>query len=167
MPTGRYSLIREQDKYYLYDDQEWQTATQLNGPWTFTSSLPSSLNSLVNDDHWKEPLTGAIPAPGSPSGSMPRVFYSESPAEIILFQGAPNFSPVSGTQLTFATNTNNNIFYSNSTNLYYYLAAGRWFSAPGLDGPWVYATPNLPADFANIPSVQSGKPCAECRAGNG
>jgi hypothetical protein len=39
------------------------------------------------------------------------------------------------------------------TQQFYYLTAGRWFSAPDLQGPWTYATPNLPADFAKIPST--------------
>ena len=138
-------------KYFLYDNKEWQAAGQLNGPWAFTSKLPSSLTGLAKDDNWKNLLKGSIPAPSSASSSMPKIFYSESPAEIILFKGQPLFSPISGTTLTYATNTNNNIFYSNTTNLYYYLAAGRWFSAPGLNGPWTFATPSLPADFANIP----------------
>ena len=138
-------------KYYLFDDVEWQTASQLTGPWYFTSKLPSSLTSLTKDDHWKDVLKGSIPAPGKSGSSLPKIFYSESPAEIILFQGPPDFTPIAGTSLTYATNTNNSIFYSNVTNLYYYLAAGRWFSAPGLNGPWTYATPDLPADFANIP----------------
>ena len=138
-------------KYYLFDDVEWQTSSQLTGPWTFTSKLPSSLTSLTKDDHWKDVLKGSIPAPSKPVSSLPKIFYSESPAEIILFQGSPDFAPITGTSLTYATNTNNSIFYSNITNQYYYLAAGRWFSAPGLNGPWTYATPDLPADFANIP----------------
>src|SRR5262249_36544574 len=29
--------------------------------------------------------------------------------------------------------------------------SGRWFASTGLDGPWTYATPDLPADFALIP----------------
>ncbi|HEV3224035.1 MAG TPA: hypothetical protein VGZ90_14195 [Puia sp.] len=138
-------------KYYLFDDQEWQTAGGLNGPWTFTSKLPSSLTSLAKDENWKTVLKSAIPAPTKASSSLPKIYYSENPAEIILFQGAPVFTLINGTSLKYATNTNNSIFYSNTTSQYYYLAAGRWFSAPGLNGPWVYATPNLPADFANIP----------------
>jgi len=138
--------------YFLFDDAEWQKATQIQGPWTFTSKLPKSLTSLAKDSSWKSLLKNAIPAPATASGSMPKIFYSTSPAEIILFQGTPNMVPINGTNLTYATNTNNSIFFSNTTSLYYYLAAGRWFSAPGLGGPWTYATPNLPADFAKIPS---------------
>ena len=137
--------------YFLYDNLEWQTATQLNGPWSFTSALPSSLVSLATDNNWKNLLKGAIPGPSWQSSAMPVIFFSTTPAEIIQFQGAPVFVPIPGTTLTYATNTSNAVFYSNNTNLYYYLAAGRWFSAPALGGPWTFATPNLPTDFANIP----------------
>jgi hypothetical protein len=137
--------------YYLFDDAEWQTATQLTGPWTFTSKIPSSLKDLDKNDNWKTLLNESIPAPKKQSPSMPLIFYSIVPAEIILFEGAPVMKPIEGTSLTYATNTSNNVFFSQTTNLYYYLAAGRWFSAPDLNGPWTFATPNLPADFANIP----------------
>ena len=41
-------------------------------------------------------------------------------------------------------------FYA-PTNQYYYLTAGRWFSANSLGGPWTFATSNLPNDFSQIP----------------
>jgi hypothetical protein len=139
-------------QYYLFDDTEWQTSGQLTGPWTFTSALPLSLINLSTNSHWTTLLKGAIPAQAWQGPDMPQVFYSTTPAEIILFKGPPAMSPIPGTSLTYATNTNNAVFYSNATNQYYYLAAGRWFSAPGLNGPWTFATPDLPADFANIPT---------------
>ncbi len=138
--------------YYLFDDTEWQTATQLTGPWSFTSALPMSLISLSTNTNWATLLKNAIPAPTFQTGLLPQVFYATTPAEIILFQGQPAMSPIPGTSLTYATNTNNAVFFSSATSLYYYLAAGRWFSASGLNGPWTFATPDLPADFANIPT---------------
>ncbi len=138
--------------YYLFDDTEWQMATQLNGPWTFTSALPMSLIQLASDNHWAPVLKSAIPAQSWQTGVLPKIFYSTSPAEIILFKGTPAMSPIAGTNLTYATNTTNTVFYSNTTSLYYYLAAGRWFSAPGLNGPWTFATLDLPVDFVNIPT---------------
>jgi hypothetical protein len=137
--------------YYLFDNTEWQTATQLSGPWTFTSALPMSLISLSTNNNWSSSLKGAIPAQTWSGPDMPQVFYATTPAEIILFKGQPVMAPIEGTSLTYATNTNNAVFYSSATSQFYYLAAGRWFSAPGLSGPWTFATPSLPADFANIP----------------
>ena len=36
---------------------------------------------------------------------------------------------------------------------FYFLVAGRWFRSPGLEGPWTFATPSLPDDFARIPII--------------
>ena len=49
------------------------------------------------------------------------------------------------------TNTDADLFVYTPTQAYYYLAAGRWFKASDLKGPWTYTTPDLPPDFANIP----------------
>jgi hypothetical protein len=136
--------------YYLFDGMEWQTARQLQGPWTFTGKLPKTLTGLANDQKWTNVLKGSLPAPVK-SASFPMVFYSTSPAEIILFQGVPFMKAVPGTSLTYASNTSSYVFFSSQTSLYYFLTSGRWFSGPSLNGPWVYATPNLPSDFANIP----------------
>jgi hypothetical protein len=138
--------------YYLFDDAEWQTAAQLTGPWSFTSALPMSLINLSTNTNWASLLKGAIPAATFQAGLLPQIFYATTPAEIIQFKGQPAMSPIPGTSLTYATNTNNAVFFSSATGLYYYLAAGRWFSASGLNGPWTFATPDLPADFANIPT---------------
>ena len=53
--------------------------------------------------------------------------------------------------LAYAANTDGDLFVHSPTRQYYYLAAGRWFRAGSLQGPWTYATPDLPADFAVIP----------------
>src|SRR5206468_12402149 len=43
------------------------------------------------------------------------------------------------------------VFVFTPTQQFYYLTAGRWFSASDLQGSWTYATPDLPPDFAKIP----------------
>jgi hypothetical protein len=136
--------------YYLYDGLEWRKAQSTSGPWTFTSSLPNSLTSLAKDPNWKN-LQGIIPAVTTPATSMPDIYYSEQLAEMILFNGQPVYQTISGTSLKYATNTDSEFFFSSSNNNYYFLTSGRWFSSPGLNGPWTYATPNLPSDFSKIP----------------
>ncbi len=59
--------------------------------------------------------------------------------------------PIPGTQLSYATNTENIVFRHAKTNLIYFLTAGRWFSAATLEGPWTFASASLPEDFAKIP----------------
>jgi hypothetical protein len=82
---------------------------------------------------------------------IPQVCYSTVPAEVILFDGQPTYSTIPGTQLVYANNTDSPVLVYSATQTYYYLAAGRWFSAPSLTGPWTFASLNLPTDFANIP----------------
>src|SRR5262249_40935030 len=66
-------------------------------------------------------------------------------------KGDPAYSPIPGTKLLRVSNTDSTLFLFSGNGRYYYLVAGRWFSAPNLDGPWVAATTDLPADFAQIP----------------
>ncbi|MFI4943102.1 MAG: hypothetical protein ACHP85_07555, partial [Burkholderiales bacterium] len=65
--------------------------------------------------------------------------------------GPPLYKPVAGTKLSWVSNTESDVFRMEGTGPVYYLVAGRWFSAPGFDGPWTFATPSLPADFQKIP----------------
>jgi len=90
--------------------------------------------------------------PPPPSGTVPQVFFSTKPAELILFKGPPVYTKIPGTQLLFVANTENDVFVDNSQKQYYVLLSGRWFRAAGVDGPWTYAGDDLPKDFAKIPT---------------
>jgi hypothetical protein len=52
-------------------------------------------------------------------------------------------------------NTEADVFRLGINGAVYYLVAGRWFSAPGPNGPWTFATPSLPPEFARIPLEHS------------
>jgi hypothetical protein len=140
---------KDQSKYYLLDGRQWLESAALEGPWQATSKLPKAMASLPNQPNWEE-VKKAIPAP-SVAGGAPKVFYSSSPAEIMLFKGQPKFEPIANTQLKYAANTESDVFLQGAENQYYFLVAGRWFRARTLDGPWSYASADLPADFALIP----------------
>src|SRR5262249_15496595 len=71
--------------------------------------------------------------------------------ELVLFSGPPNFVPISGTSLLWASNTHSDVLIDTTASTYYVLLAGRWFRSPALSGPWSYvANGALPRDFANI-----------------
>ena len=137
--------------YLLYDGLEWQKGQEVSGPWSFTGTLPESLINLASDTNWRN-LKGTVPALPKPDKNLPKVFCSEKLAELILFEGEPAYQTITGTALKFGTNTSSDIFFCSTNQQYYYLSAGRWFSSPGLNGPWTYATPNLPTDFGKIPA---------------
>jgi hypothetical protein len=142
-----------QDKegaYYLLVGNRWLRSFSLQGPWTTTVKLPHDMDTVVRDPQWVS-LKGFVPPPASSDGSVPTVFYSTSPSVVILFDGQPVYSPIPGTQLSYAVNTNSYVFVYSPTNQFYYMTAGRWFSSSSLQGPWTFANSNLPADFAHIP----------------
>jgi hypothetical protein len=136
--------------YYLAVGQQWLTANSLEGQWSATKKLPPEMSKVPQDKQWSA-LKKFIPPTANPKGATPAVFYSDKPAEIILFDGQPVYAQIPNTQLEYATNTNSVVFVYTPTQQFYYLTAGRWFSANDLQGPWTYATPDLPADFAKIP----------------
>jgi hypothetical protein len=142
---------KNSNKNYLYDDLEWQVSTDLSGPWEFTSTLPQELVELVEDSAWSI-LKPAIPAPIEASKNMPKIFFSEVQAEIILFDGQPKYVSIKGTELEYCINTESDVFFCIDNNSYYYLTSGRWFNSKSLNGPWVFATNDLPADFSKIPA---------------
>ncbi len=135
--------------FYLRVEKYWVKAASVDGPWTVTRELPPGLARLPDDDNWKDVRAALQPTP--PGASVPSVFVSKTPAELLLFNGTPKYTPVKGTQLLWVNNTDSDVFRVTETGPVYYLVSGRWFSAPGFNGPWTFATPTLPADFKQIP----------------
>ena len=136
--------------YYLFTGKQWLTGANLTGPWMSTQKLPKDMSKVAKDPQWAG-LAKSISPTAVASGPAPTVFYSTGPAEVILFKGQPVYSKITGTDLVFASNTDADLFVHAPTQQYFYLAAGRWFSSTSLEGPWTYATADLPADFAKIP----------------
>jgi hypothetical protein len=134
---------------FLRHDSSWLTATQLHGPWKPAGKLPESFARIPADDNWKD-VKAAVPGRTLSAASVPRVFVSTTPAELILLQGAPQYLVVSGTKLLWVSNTETDLFRMGREGPVYFLASGRWFSAPSFEGPWTFATPSLPDDFKKI-----------------
>ena len=135
---------------YLRNSDTWLTAPNVMGPWSAAGKLPPSFAKLPPGDNWKDAKANM---PGRPitAGAVPTVFVSTSPAELLLLRGAPVYQPVPGTSLLWVSNTDSDVFRLGKAGSFYYLVAGRWFSAPRLDGSWTFATPQLPEDFNKIP----------------
>jgi len=138
--------------YYLFAENQWLTSKDaLKGPWVRAKALPASFGKLPDDANWAD-VKASLEHPASPDAA-PVVFASDRPAEIILTKGKPQLVPVSGTKLMYVINTESDLFLHPSQKTYYLLTAGRWFSAPSLEGPWNSAVDSLPADFSHIPAT--------------
>ena len=141
---------KKSKKYYLLTDQTWLSASDLPGPWAVTGKLPSEMSQLPANQNWDD-VKKAIPPTVSPTERGPQVFFTKTPAELIIFNGEPVYAKIAGTHLSFVKNSESDIFFDSTQNQFYFLTSGRWFRANSLDGPWSYAGADLPPDFAKIP----------------
>ncbi|MBA1157025.1 SH3 domain-containing protein [Microvirga mediterraneensis] len=142
--------IDDTGAFYLRDDTHWLTAPAIHGPWTALTELPALLTELPDDGNWAD-ARGAVPPERYQDGKAPKVLSTDGLAEMILFQGEPKLQDVPKTSLQWASNTESDVFFDKAGKQWYVLLSGRWFRAPSLEGPWSFATPDLPADFRNIP----------------
>jgi hypothetical protein len=136
--------------WYLLNNGIWLAAPAYSGPYQAIARLPAAFSAIPNDANFAE-VRKAIPAKAAKPADVPKIFVSTKPAEIIVTDGPPKFVAIPGTALLYASNTNADLFADSADQKFYYLTSGRWFSAASPDGPWSYATPSLPADFALIP----------------
>ncbi len=134
--------------YYVHARSGWYSSPGSSGPFTPTVA-PASFAAI--------PTTGplsyvhaALKAP-KPTGAVPHVIVSTVPSALIDIAGQPRFANIAGTELRYVTNTKSDVFFTRNTTTWYVLLSGRWFSAANLNGPWTFASGNLPADFKKIP----------------
>ncbi|AWG45983.1 hypothetical protein AM586_09915 [Massilia sp. WG5] len=141
-----------ENRYYLFNDATWLSGARLEGPWTPAGPLPGAISRVLDDPQWADLKKAAASSAGARKApSTPAVFFSSTPAEVIVFDGKPVYAPIPGTELVYAKNTDADLFVDQRSKSYYFLAAGRWFRAASLDGPWTFASAELPPDFARIP----------------
>jgi hypothetical protein len=141
-----WDLFQAGTRWYLRNQEQWLSTYQLYGIWNITTELPPEFSHLPDDDNWKETRSHIPPSSSRPP---PQVLFSERPAELIQIDGKPLFEPMGQSGVAYLSNTSSDVFLLDGN--YYYLASGRWFIAPALDGKWRAAMP-LPPAFASIPS---------------
>jgi hypothetical protein len=88
----------------------------------------------------------------------PRIFYSETPALLILIDGQPVLRPVEGTRLRRAINTRALILLDETSGKHYLRALGRWQEARAVEGPWtVAAKPPAELEKARQAAAKTGQ----------
>ncbi len=148
------------DAYYMHVYDGWLSATSISGPWTqaypgpFMANEMNAIAAELSKQGVVDLLDGGPKANPKPSlaDGVPAIYTAQAPAELIVFKGQPDFVPIVGTQLLWASNTTSDVLINTANSNYYALLAGRWFMAGGLTGPWTFVASNaLPPDFAKIP----------------
>ena len=146
-------------QYFLRVYDGWMMANTLDGRWEQPFLPPAGIDAAMK----AASASGAVdlldggrranPKPSLANG-VPAILVTQVPAELIVFDGPPDFVPLAGTALKWASNTRSDVLQDSATGAYYVLLAGRWFRASALTGPWTFvASDALPADFARIPPM--------------
>ncbi|MCB8879721.1 hypothetical protein ACELLULO517_05710 [Acidisoma cellulosilytica] len=140
--------------YYLVSGR-WFTASSLYGPWTFaTPSLPPDFSRLSPDGTYGN-LLASVPGTTAAQAAVlkaqvpTRATLPRSTTKVaVTYAGAPNFAPIPGTAMTYATNTAFQVI--GTAGQYYCCYQGAWFVASAPTGPWMLATA-VPAVIYTIP----------------
>ncbi len=138
-------------RYYLLNDSIWLTSVDPGVGWRAASSLPADFEKIPADSNWIA-VHQSLPLKAPQTTDLPRVFYTEEPAELIVTEGPAEFTPIPEADLLVVSNTDSDLFRNLVDNQYYFLVTGRWFRASSLDGPWSATTAELPESFREIPS---------------
>ncbi len=146
-------------RYYVQVEDGWmETENVLLGPWRESSEAPAIFAEFPDDENWSEVRANM---PGKRLAIVPQVFVSTQPAEMIVTSGPAEFEELPGSALSYVVNTDSTLFLHRDERNFYFLAAGRWFRAPALQGPWLAATFDLPEAFMSLPE---GEDWADVRA---
>ena len=104
------------------------------------------------DDNWKD-VKAAVPGKKLTAKTMPKVFVSIEPAELIVLEGPIELHGDSGRADAALGEQHRSRRVPDGPDRRLLLPGRRPLvqGAPGLDGPWTFATPTLPEDFKKIP----------------
>lgn len=144
-------IVREKGKsqYYIRGGKFWYTSKDIIAGWEETSSVPSDIKKLAEDNLTDE-------EPDSISASIteaPELIVVTKPSEVITTDGDPEYQSIEGTALLYVKNSESDIIMDIYTQEHYVLLAGRWYNSKSLaDGDWKFTEPeDLPDDFSLIP----------------
>ena len=139
----------EVKEYYLFHGASWLKTKALKNSsfWNPIDQLPKKFRNIPDESDWAAIINKATTV----AKNIPQVFISEKPAELITTDGKIKLTEIKGTDLSFAENSDADLFFSSKTKQFYFLVTGRWFQAEKLDGKWESTLEKLPKDFVNIP----------------
>ncbi|MEQ1764599.1 MAG: carbohydrate-binding family V/XII [Pyrinomonadaceae bacterium] len=153
-------------KFYLRLADGWLESEAATGPWHMTDQVSSDMKialkaaaaseqvDLLNGSANGSSTRKQTSIDAANQESIPEIYVSTGPAELLQTLGEPQVALIEGTQLLFVTNTENDIFVYTATQDHYILIAGRWFSSSSMKGQWNHVPQGkLPLDFTRIPTT--------------
>ena len=144
-------IFKEGNFWNLYLGGIWYMSSSVTDGWKPNTSLSKKLQS-VNEQIKKQEKEANGGKENTEKPIVTEIIVATSPTELLQSKGVIDYKTIQGTSLLYVGNSSNEIFKDINSQKTYVLLAGRWYNAPGINGPWAYvAADKLPADFAKIP----------------
>lgn len=144
--------------YYVLISGRWFRAKGLNGPWTYAGNdLPADFAKIPSDSPRADVLAsvpGTIEASDAvmlaqiPTVALINKADVEAKVKVNYDGGSPQFKPIEGTQLQYATNTQDKVIQVG--NDYYVCYNAVWLVSSNPNGPWKVAD-SIPKEIYSIP----------------
>jgi hypothetical protein len=116
-----------------------------------TGGEPLSLDRLMADVDRSKVTAKPVALKNDP----PQIFFSSSPAVLLIVEGDPVIAPIEKNDMQFVVNSNWDLFTDKDKEKYYLLATdGVWLTASDLKGPWKKVD-KLPKDMSKLPDNQN------------
>jgi hypothetical protein len=143
-------------KYYVLISGRWYTSAALNGGWHYVAatSLPPDFAKIPEGS----PKDNVLASVAGTDAAREAIMDAQIPqtakvdrataTTTVNYDGDPQFAPVSGTDMQYATNTSTSVIQENG--IYYCVDNGVWFQSSFPNGPWTVAT-ERPSEVDAIP----------------
>lgn len=140
----------KQTAFHLSNGAIWYQSDDPLGPWKKTNSPPKELVEMLASVETKSSDTESQTT--KTESIAPEVVVATEATELVVSSGKPNWASLAGGKLLYVKNTETPWLRELSTNQFYVLLSGRWFSAKTLQGPWEFVrSDELPDSFVDIP----------------
>lgn len=134
-----------EQQYYIVLSGRWYRSDSLNGPWAYADSgqLPESFRAIPEESDQADArvfVAGTEEAEEAVLDAQVPQTAAVQRGEVdieVAYDGEPEFAPVDGTDMVYATNTGATVIYANG--LYYMVEDGVWYVSLSWDGPWQVA----------------------------
>ncbi len=148
-------FLKSTSTWYILVSGRWFKSASLDGPWEFTTpDLPSDFQNLPDDAPYYS-VRSSVPGTSEAEqarlkASIPTTARVEvgSVSADVSYAGDPEFTPIDGTSMSYATNTNDQVIQVGAK--YYVLQDGIWFVGDSPQGPFQVAT-SVPDEIYTIP----------------
>jgi hypothetical protein len=143
-------------KYFVLISGRWYSSGSLTGGWHYvaSNSLPADFAKIPNGS----PKDNVLASVAGTDAAREAVMDAQIPqtakvdrnsaSTSVTYNGDPQFSPLQGTNMQYATNTGSSVMEENG--VYYTVDNGVWFQSNSPNGPWVVAT-ERPDEVDRIP----------------